>query len=127
MDANKHEVIHKELSYDIVGIAMDVHNALGCGFLEKVYENALFMKLKKSGYRVEQQAPIKVYFEKEVVGEYFADLLVEDKIILELKCAESIGDVHKAQILNYLKATGLRLGILLNFSKPKLEYVRVVI
>lgn len=106
---------------------MDVHNTMGCGFLEKVYENALFLKLRKSGLTVKQQFPIKVYFEGEKVGEYFADLFVEDKIIIELKCVDNISEIHKAQVLNYLKATGLRLGIIMNFSKPKLEYERIVL
>jgi GxxExxY protein len=92
-----------------------------------VYENALMILFRREGIKAEQQAPIKVYFEGEIAGEYFADILVEDKIILELKALEKIIDVHKAQALNYLKATGLRLVIILNFGKNKLEYERLVL
>ena len=105
---------------------MEVHNTLGAGFLERIYENAIMIKLKKHGLKAAQQEPIKVHFEGEIVGEYFADILVEDKVILEIKCIEKITDVHRAQVINYLKATGLRLGIIVNFSKPKLEYERIV-
>jgi len=105
---------------------MEVHNTLGAGFLERIYENAIMIKLKKHRLKAAQQEPIKVHFEGEIVGEYFADILVEDKVILEIKCIEKITDVHRAQVINYLKATGLRLGIIVNFSKPKLEYERIV-
>lgn len=104
----------------------EVHNTLGAGFLEKVYENAAVIKLRRDSLQTEQQYPIKVYFEGNIVGEYFADILVEHKIILELKCVEKITDVHRAQMINYLKATGLKLGIIINFAKPKLEYQRIV-
>lgn len=106
---------------------MEVHNKLGYGFLEKVYENALMVLFQQEGIMAKQQTPITVYFEGEVVGEYFADILVEDKIIIELKAMEKITDVYKAQALNYLKATGLRLAIILNFGKNKLEYERLVL
>lgn len=118
MNTNEHK---------IMDIVFQVHNTLGCGFLEKVYENAVCIKLNESGIRAVQQAPIKVYFEDKVVGEYFADILVEDKIVLELKCVEEISDIHRAQMINYLKATKLRLGIIINFNKPKLEYERIVL
>ena len=105
---------------------MEVHSKLGYGFLEKVYENALMLLFRREVIQAKQQAPIKVYFEGEIVGEYFADILVEDKIILELKVLEKITDVHIAQALNYLKATGLELAIILNFGKRKLEYERLI-
>ncbi len=120
-------IIHKELSFSIVGMAMQVHNQLGGGFLEKVYENAMMVLCRKQGISAEQQKAIKVYFENEIVGEYFADILVDDKVIIELKVAESITNIHKAQLLNYLKATHLRLGLILNFGKEKLEYERLVL
>lgn len=126
MDTNKNKIIYKDLSYKIIGLAMEVYNKLGYGFLEKVYENALMVLFKREGIKVKQQTPITVYFEGEIVGEYYADILVEDKIILELKAVEKILDVHKSQTLNYLKATGLQLAIILNFSKEKLEYERLV-
>ena len=124
MDA---KIIHKELAYEIIGAAFKVHNTLGAGFLEKVYENALMIALRKKGMKCQQQAPIKVAYEGEVVGEYFADILVNDSVILELKTVEALTNVHWAQAINYLKATGFRLVILINFAKPKLEYERIVV
>jgi len=134
MDTNENEILYKDLSYKIVGLAMRVHSKLGYEFLEKVYENALMVLFRREGIEAKQQAPITVYFEKEVVGNYYADILVEDRVILEIKPArhpaggsvEKIIDAHIAQTLNYLKATRLRLAIILNFSKEKLEYKRIV-
>ncbi|MGH7800174.1 MAG: GxxExxY protein [Thermodesulfobacteriota bacterium] len=126
MSTNEKEILYKELSYKIIGLAMEVHSKLGYGFLEKVYENAMMLLFRREGIQAKQQAPIKVCFEGEIVGDYFADILVEDKIILELKVLEKITDVHIAQALNYLKATGLELAIILNFRKRKLEYERLV-
>lgn len=120
------ELVHKELVYQIVGCAMRVHRELGYGFLEKVYENALMVALRKEGIEARQQSPVPVYFEGEMVGEYFADVLVEDKIIIELKTVEKMGNAHQAQLLNYLKATGIQLGLLMNFGPRKLEYERFV-
>ena len=126
MDTKKSEILYKDLSYKIVGLAMEVHSKLGYGFLEKVYENAMMVLFRQEGMRAKQQAPITVYFKGEAVGEYYADILVEDKIILEVKSVEKIIDKHRAQTLNYLKATGLRLSIILNFGKKKIEYERIV-
>jgi len=106
---------------------MEVHRKLEYGFLEKVYENSLMILFRREGIRSEQQYPIKVYFEGEVVGNYVADILIEDKIIIELKCVEKINNIHKAQALNYLKATRMRLAIILNFAKDKLQYQRLVL
>ena len=127
MDTNEDKILFKDLSYKIVGLAMQVYNKLGYGFLEKVYENALMILFHKEGIKAMQQTPVTVYFEGKVVGEYYADILVEDKIILELKSAEEIVDVHRSQVLNYLKATGLQLAIILNFGKEGLEYERLVL
>jgi GxxExxY protein len=124
MDTNKDKILYKDLSYKIVGLAMEVHSKLGYGFLEKVYENAMMVLLRREGIHAKQQAPITVYFDGEVVGDYYADILVEDNIILELKAIERITDAHRAQTLNYLKATGLHLAILLNFGKERLKYER---
>ena len=121
------KILFKELSYKIVGLAMQVHTELGYGFLEKVYENALMILFKENGIKAEQQVPIKVFFHEQIVGEYIADILVENCIILELKAQDKIVESHKAQTLNYLKATGLKLAILLNFGKYKLEYERLVL
>jgi len=126
MNTNEDEILYKDLAYKIVGLAMRVHRKLGYGFLEKVYENALMVLFRREGIEAKQQAPITVYFEEEVVGNYYADILVEDKVILEIKSVEKIIDAHIAQSLNYLKATGLRLAIILNFSKEKLEYKRII-
>ena len=113
------KILYKELSYKIVGLAMQVHTELGYGFLEKVYENALMILLKEHGIKAEQQFPIKVYFHGQTVGEYIADILVEGVIILELKSQPNISDIHKSQTLNYLKATNLKLGLLLKFSRGR--------
>ncbi len=127
MDTNEKDILYKDLSYKIVGLAMQVHNELGYGFLEKVYENAMMVLFRREGIQAKQQAPKTVYFEGEIVGDYYADILVEDKIILELKSVEKIVGVHRSQSLNYLKATGLQLTILLNFGKEKLSYERFVL
>ena len=126
MDENEN-IVYKDLSYKIIDLAFEVHNELGCGFLEKVYENALMILLDREGVPARQQAPADVYFQGKVVGQYFADILVDNKLILELKTVDSISDVHKAQVLNYLRATGLKLGLILNFAKPRLEYKRLVL
>ena len=102
-----------------------VFNTLGYGFLEKVYENALVFELCEMGLRVEQQKKIVVYYRGQVVGEYFADLLVENAVVVEIKAAEQIVDAHKAQLLNYLKATPFEVGLLLNFGREP-EFKRQV-
>ncbi|OQY07946.1 MAG: GxxExxY protein [Planctomycetales bacterium 4572_13] len=114
--------IHKELTYKIIGYAMKVHRELGYGFLE----NALMVLLEEEGIKARQQYPISVYFENKVVGEYFADILVEDKVLIELKAIERTANTHTAQLLNYLKATKIRLGLLINFAPRKLEYERII-
>jgi GxxExxY protein len=104
-----------------------VHNELGHGFLEKVYENAMMILFRKEGMKALQQVPIEVKFMGETVGDYYADIWVDNKIILELKSIEKIADAHRSQALNYLKATGMELAIILNFGKEKLEYERLVL
>ncbi len=99
-------------------------NALGAGFLEKVYENALALELRKSGLEVKQQAPVSVFYEGTLVGEFFADLLVSNTVIVELKAVKEFSDAHAAQCLNYLKATGQPICLLLNFGKPRVEVKR---
>ncbi len=121
------KVLYKELSYKIVGLAFEVHRELGFGFLEKVYENALMIMFRENGISALQQVPIQVPFHGQIVGEYIADIVVEDSIILELKALDRIAEIHKAQTLNYLKATNFRLALLLNFGKYKLEYERLVL
>ena len=99
---------------------------MGSGFLEKVYENALTLELRKNGLKVKQQHSIKVRYDGAVVGEFAADLLVEEQVIIELKAAKALDDIHRAQCLNYLKATGLSVCLLVNFGKPKAEIRRIV-
>jgi len=110
----------------IIGCAFKVSNTLGCGFLEKVYENALVHELRKNGFKAEPQHPISVLYDGVVVGEYFADILVNDTVILELKAVVDHHDIFTAQCLNYLKATGKPLCLLLNFGKPKVEIKRLL-
>ena len=114
------------LSEKIIGAAYKVSNALGAGFLEKVYENALALELRNEKIKVEQQKSIKVYYESVVVGDYFADLIINETVIVELKTAKHIDNIHLAQTLNYLKATGLKLGLIINFGNPRVEIKRVV-
>ncbi len=115
-----------QLTEKIIGCAFRVSNTLGCGFLEKVYENALAIEIRKATLTVAQQHPIKVYYESAVVGEYYADLLVEECVVVELKCSKEFDNSHYAQCLNYLKATGLKICLLINFGKPKVEIKRIV-
>jgi len=121
----KSNLLHADLTEVILKAFYTVYNTLGYGFLEKVYENALLLELRRRGLRVHQQVPIKVYYAGQVVGEYFADLLVEDKVIVELKAAEALSPAHEAQLLNYLKATGISVGLVLNFG-PRPEFRRKV-
>jgi GxxExxY protein len=115
------------LSKRIIGCALTVLHTLGTGFLEKVYENGLVYELRKSGLAVSQQHPMVVRYNGTVVGEYTVDLLVEHIVLVELKVAKAIDEIHLAQCLNYLKATGLHLCLLLNFGKPRLEIKRIVL
>lgn len=108
--------VHSELTEKIIKEAFHVHRTLGYGFLEKVYENSLRKRLVECGFKVKQQEPIKVKFEGEVVGEYFSDLLVENTVIIELKSIEKLIPIHEVQLVNYLKATSIEVGLLLNFS-----------
>ena len=111
------ELLHKDLTDKILKAFYLVYKELGYGFLEKVYENALFLELTNQGLLCKKQFQIIVYYKSNVVGEYYADILVEDKLILELKAAESICQQHEYQLINYLKATNIDVGLLLNFGK----------
>ena len=108
---------HQEITDKIIKAYYNVYNTLGYGFLEKVYENALMIELKSFGLSCVKQKPILVYFKENCVGEYFADIIVENCVILELKAAEALVEEHEAQLLNYLKATEIEVGLLLNFGK----------
>ncbi len=122
------ELLYGDLTAKIRQAAFDVHNYLGNGFLEKVYENAFVYKLRKNNIECQQQVHLKVYFENNViVGEYVADIVVDNKIIIELKAIENLNKIHFAQVKNYLKVTKFRLGLLVNFGKPVLEFRRVIL
>ena len=111
------ELLHKNITDIILKSYYKVFNNLGYGFLEKVYENALFYELKKQGLVCEKQKPIKVYYDEIQVGEYYADIIVNECIIIELKAAESLAEEHEFQLINYLKATDIEVGLVLNFCK----------
>ena len=108
-------------------IWVEVNKVLGPGFLEKVYERALLIELRNRGLKAESQVSVKVLYKDKHVGEYFADVLVEEKVIVELKTVESLDKNHEAQLLNYLKATGIQIGLLVNFKSPKVEIKRMVL
>ena len=119
------ELLHKDLTDTILKVYYDVYNELGFGFLEKVYQNSMYLELKAKGFYVEPQKRIKVYFKGVEVGEYFADLVVNESVILELKATECIVQEFEFQLINYLKATEIEVGLLLNFGK-KPEFRRKV-
>ena len=125
MNADTHRL--NQITEHIIGCAYTVGNQLGCGFLEKVYENALAHELRKAGLGADQQQAIEVRYDGVVVGDYMADLLVEKCVVVELKAVKALDDVHLAQCLNYLKATGLHVCLLINFGNPKVEVRRVVL
>jgi GxxExxY protein len=114
-----------KLSEIVIGCAYTVSNALGCGFLEKVYENALAHEIRKLGYSVEVQRPLPVIYDGVIVGEYFADLLVQNALLIELKASNGIAEDHKAQCINYLHAIRLPLCLLINFGRPRVEIKRI--
>ena len=116
-----------EITYQIRGAVFEVNKVLGAGFLEKVYEKALLTEFHMRGLKAEAQAPITVKYKGQVVGEYFADIVVEGQVILELKAIEQRQKIHEAQLLNYLKATGLHLAIIFNFHSQGLEYERIIL
>jgi len=115
-DERRYEFKYKELTEKLIQVFYKVYNTLGYGFLEKVYENAFLVELKKAGITGIPQSPIRVLYEAEVVGEYFADILVDNRIILEIKAVKNLVLEHEAQLLNYLKATDIEVGLLLNFG-----------
>jgi GxxExxY protein len=116
-----------ELTYLVNGAVFEVNKILGPGFLEKVYENSMMVELKKRHLKAQAQVPIKVEYKGEIVGEYLADIVVENRIILELKAVEALQKIHETQLLNYLKATDYKIGLLINFTYPKAEIKRFVL
>ena len=125
MNTNEHEFFDP-LVERVVGAAYEVSNVLGAGFLEKIYERALLRELALRGLKVRSQAPFPVLYKGQRVGDYLADILVEDQLIVELKCVDSFANEHLAQCINYLKASNIKLALLLNFQKPKMEWKRVI-
>ncbi len=118
--------MNADITEKIIGCAYLVSNELGAGFLEKVYENALLIELQKQGLQVEQQKSLQVKYNSLVVGEFFADLVVEQTVIVELKAVKAFERVHQAQLLNYLKATGIHTGLLINFGAARIGIKRMV-
>ena len=116
----------KKASERVIGCAFAVSNGLGAGFLERVYESALAVEMLDQGLEFEQQSPLKVYYRDTLVGRYVADFVVEDKLIVEIKALSQLTRQHDAQIMNYLKATGMTVGLLLNFGTPKMGIKRLV-
>jgi len=118
--------LHDDLTRDIIGAAFDVHNTLGCGLLEKIYENALARELLLRKHNVDTQKEFRVSYKGYEVGVYYADIVVDNRAVVEVKSAEALTDVHRAQILNYLRISGLKVGLLMNFARPKLKFERFV-
>jgi len=124
MHTNEHEF--DKLIENVIGAAYEVSNVLGCGFLEKVYERALAKELVLRGISVESQTVFPVSYKGHPVGDYIADLLLNGRLIVELKCVDSFSNEHMAQCINYLKASGIRIALLINFQRPKVEWKRII-
>lgn len=118
---------HKEITESIIGAAFEVHNILGYGFLEKVYQNSMQVELIQRGLRCQTEFQIKVRYKNAVVGDYFADLFVNDAVIVELKVSKTYQSADEAQLLNQLKGTGMKVGLLVNFGREKVEFKRFVV
>ena len=116
---------HQELTKSIIGIYYNVYNELGFGFLEKVYHKALLIELRKNGYKIDSEKKVNVYYKNEVVGEYIPDVIIDEAVIVELKCVEYLTDIHENQLLNYLKATDCEVGLILNFGKDP-QFIRKI-
>ena len=119
-------MLHKEATKEIIGAAFEVYNHLGYGFLEKVYKNAMKIELDLRGVPCVQEAPITVLFKGKTAGDYFADIFVAETVIVELKVAKQYNKADEAQLLNELRATGIKVGLLMNFGKEKVEFKRLV-
>ena len=119
------EILHKELTDEIIDAFFEVYDVQGYGYLERVYQNSLYLELIDRGYKVEAQKEIKIYYKSREVGVYFADLVINDLVILELKAAETLTDIHEAQLVNYLRGTVYEVGYVLNFG-PKPEFSRKI-
>lgn len=118
-------MLHENLTAGILKACFDVAAELGAGFLESVYHNALLVALQQAGLNAKAEVPLQVKFRNVVVGDFYADLLVEDKVVVELKAVKDLAPEHQAQVINYLKATGIEVGLLVNFGNPRLQYKRL--
>lgn len=125
MNANERKLLDERIHL-IVGAAFEVSNQLGCGFLEKVYERALLVELKSRGMIVEQQIGLPVYYKGKQVGDFVADLMVEKQILVELKCVDALINIHTAQCINYMKASGLKICLLVNFQHCRMQWKKLV-
>ncbi len=123
-DRQDKELLHADLTRSIIGCAFEVINELGSGFLESVYERAMMIALSDAGISAEAQRPIRISYRGKPVGDFYADILVDDRVIVELKAVKALTLEHEAQVINYLNATGIRVGLLINFGKPRLEFKR---
>ncbi len=121
------EIIYKELSYQIIGCAIEVHKQLGVGFLESVYEEAFKLELKAKDILFKSQEKYSVVYKNTIIKDFYCDLVIDDKIVIELKATRQITDIERAQILNYLKVTKLKLGIIINFGEKSLQYDRILL
>ncbi|MBP7275263.1 MAG: GxxExxY protein [Kiritimatiellae bacterium] len=120
------ELIHKEITEQIIGSAFEVHRALGYGFLESVYQRAMIVELKKRNARVEAEVPARVYFKGECVGEFYADLVVDDKVVVELKIAKDLNPLDEAQLINEIIALRMEIGLLINFGREGVKFKRAI-
>ena len=128
MDKKAVKLIYKDESYKIIGACIEVHNELGPGFLEPVYQEALEVELTNQKIPFQREAPLPIKYKDSVLNKsYIADFILYERIILELKALDALSTVHESQVLNYLKATGFKLGLLVNFGQPKLQYKRLVL
>jgi GxxExxY protein len=127
MNADERRLETNNLCEKIIGCAFQVANSLGCGFLEKIYENALCIELNQANLKVEQQKLIQVKYKNVIVGDYFADILVNNLVLIELKAQNNLDDTYQAQCINYLKASNLNVCLLINFGKPRVETKRIVL
>jgi GxxExxY protein len=127
MGSDDRDLAINQITEAVIGCAFRVHNALGVGFVEKVYENALTHEIRKAGLAIGQQVAIKVYYDHVEVGLFAADLLVESTVLVELKAVKALDEIHLAQCINYLRATGFKICLLLNFASPKLDIKRIAL
>lgn len=121
------QLVHRETTFHIIGAAFEVHNTLGYGFLEKVYQRAMQVELIKRGSQAELEVPIKVFYKSALVGEYYADLLVDGSVMVEIKVARCYNPEDEAQLLNELKATAVKVGMLVNFGREHVQYKRMIL